>query len=100
MTPAQFCVWLSGFASAKPGTLDPKIQTELDTIIADMVAHKLSGVNAEEDFERMKNEFEARKVKTELDLMKQMHVTKQAPYPLSGGIIYSTDKPQIVSKAV
>jgi hypothetical protein len=101
MTPSQFCVWLSGYASAKPDTLDPQVQTELDAIIADMVASKLSNAGAEEDFERMKAEFEARKIKAELDMLRQMQAAKQAIQ--SGGIVYASntaDKPHLIAKAV
>lgn len=44
MTPNQFCLWLHGYASAKPEVLDPKVRDELDTVIAGVVASKLSGV--------------------------------------------------------
>jgi hypothetical protein len=49
----------------------------------------------------MKAEFEARKIKAELDMLRQMQAAKQAIQ--SGGIVYASntaDKPHLIAKAV
>lgn len=44
MTPDQFCIWLSGYASAKPEALDDNVREALMEIIVKMTADKLRGI--------------------------------------------------------
>jgi hypothetical protein len=111
MTPNQFCIWLHGYASAKPEVLDPKVRDELDTIIANMVASKLSG-GIDDAYERdlhMKRQYDIEMQKMQLEAQRQLQIAKMAPpAPIwisktgleSGGIKYVANADKVETQCL
>lgn len=83
MTPTQFCIWLQGYAAAKPEVLDPKVREELDGIIAHLVASKLAGP-VDDAYER---DFGALR---RYDLELQKKALEQAQRQLAQPVIYTS----------